>query len=132
MKHYLIVYAVTLIVLVALDLLWLGGIARDFYKNRIGDQLQFNMPPGAVFYLLYAVGIVVFVNGGSTAESWKSILLYGAFFGIIAYGTYDLTNWATLKFWTPGLAMADMAWGSFATAVAATCGWLVTRYIERM
>jgi uncharacterized membrane protein len=126
MKHTLILYACTLIVMTLLDLLWIGGIARDFYRSRIGN-LEFHPAPAVAFYLMYAAGIVVFVNGGAGAR-WPSTLLYGALFGLFAYATYDLTNLATLKGWSPLLAVVDMAWGMFVTAAGATAGLLIAGF----
>ena len=132
MKHYLLVYCATLMVMVALDMVWLGVVARDFYKNRMGDMLEFHAVPGIVFYVLYAVGIVLFVNGNSSATTmgWQTIALYGALFGFFAYSTYDLTNLATIRGWSVSLAMVDMLWGTIVTGIAACAGIIITRYFE--
>ncbi len=76
-----------------------------------------------LFYLLYAAGILVFVLPAAAGE-WQMTLLYGALFGLFTYGTYDLTNYATLKPWTLQLASADIAWGMAVTAVTSTLGML--------
>ena len=70
-------------------------------------------------------GIVIFVSGSAAASSLQSVLLYGALFGFFAYATYDLTNLATLRVWSPTLAIVDMAWGTFITAIAAAGGWYI-------
>ena len=124
MKHTLILYLATLIVMGIVDLLWLNAIASDFYKKHMGDLLEFHLVPGILFYLIYAAGILVFVSGSANA-TWQSVLLYGALFGFFAYATYDLTNLATLRGWSPTLAIVDMAWGAFITAIAATGGWYI-------
>ena len=113
----------------ALDLLWIGGVARDFYKARIGDMLELHMVPAVVFYLIYVVGLIVFVNGGENA-TWQSTLCYGALFGFFAYATYDLTNLATLRNWSLSLVIVDIVWGTIVSAVASTGGILVAQYFK--
>ena len=130
MKHYIILYLATLIIMVPLDFLWIGGIAREFYKERMGDLLEFHLLPAILFYLMYVAGIVVFVSGND-AVKWPSVMLHGAFFGFIAYATYDLTNMATLRGWSTSLAIVDIAWGTFGTALASTAGWFIAGFFER-
>ena len=124
-KHYAVLYIATFTVMMVLDIIWLKGVAQEFYKNRLGDLLDFRTAPAVLFYLMYVVGILVFVSGN--AENWQDVLLYGVFFGFLAYATYDFTNLATLKVWTVQLAAVDIAWGVFNTGVSATVGWKITR-----
>ena len=85
-----------------------------------------NLPAAAAFYVIYAAGLMFFAIQPSFATGgWSRALMLGGLFGFIAYATYDLTNLATLKNWPLGLALADMAWGSFATALAAATGYAV-------
>ena len=119
MKH-VAAYIAALLALAILDGLWLGVIAREFYKGRIGQLLleQPNWPVAALFYLVHAAGIVLFpvtLAGGS----WTTALLYGALFGFFTYAVYDLTNLATLRGWSPAVTIVDLAWGTAATALAA-------------
>jgi uncharacterized membrane protein len=123
-KHTMILYFATLAIMVMIDMVWLNVIANDFYKKHMGDLLEFHLLPGILFYLIYVAGIVIFASSSATS-TWQSVLLYGALFGFFAYATYDLTNLATLRGWSPTLAIVDMAWGTFITAVAATGGWLI-------
>ena len=125
MKNYLILYSCTLVIMIIVDMVWLNAIASDFYKKHMGDLLEFHLLPGILFYLVYVAGIVIFVSGSAAASSWQSVLLYGALFGFFAYATYDLTNLTTLRGWSPTLAIVDMAWGTFITAMAATGGWYI-------
>lgn len=124
MKHYLILYLATLAIISIVDVVWLNVIANDFYKKHMGDLLEFHLLPGILFYLIYVTGIIIFVSGGA-ASSLQSIMFYGALFGFFSYATYDFTNLATLRGWSPTLAIVDMAWGTFVTALAATGGWFV-------
>ena len=126
-KHYLILYVATLLIMTAMDILWLKGIAQAFYKNRIGELLEFRAAPAIIFYLIYGIGILVFVS--VTGSSWKDVLCYGAFFGFLAYATYDLTNMATIRNWPLSLTLVDIAWGTFNTGLSATAGWIVARQL---
>jgi uncharacterized membrane protein len=125
MNKYLAAYAGTATVMVLLDLLWLGLIAKPLYQQGIGHLMaqQPNVPVATVFYLLYAVGIVVFaVAPQSGGSGWGTTLVMGALFGFFAYATYDLTNLATLRGWPLKLSLIDMAWGTVVSAAAAAGG----------
>lgn len=130
MTRVAIAYAATAIVFCGLDFLWLGFVAKGYYQARVGALLldKPNLPVAALFYGLYIVGVLIFaVLPALDAGQWGKALLYGALFGFFAYATYDLTNLATLKGWSPGIAMLDLAWGAIATGVSATGGYAVTR-----
>lgn len=125
MTRYLATYASTLVVMVALDLLWIGVIAKPLYQQGIGHLMaeRPNIAVAVLFYVMYAVGVVLFVVApDAPASSWGRTLIMGALFGFFAYATYDLTNLATLKNWPLGLSLMDMAWGSLVTAVSAAAG----------
>ena len=131
-KQYLVAYVVAAVAFCALDFFWLGFVSRGFYRAQIGSLML--EPPrigvALLFYLLYLVGIVYFcvLPEGLTA-TWRKAALNGLMFGLIAYATYDLTNLATLKGWSATLVVVDLAWGAFATAVAAVLSALVTRAV---
>ncbi len=125
MKVLLAAYAGTLIVLVGLDLLWLGVVAKPLYQQGIGHLMaeKPNVPVALLFYLLFALGLVLFaVEPGGPTVSWGKTMVTAAMFGFFAYATYDLTNLATLKQWPIGLSMLDIAWGTCVSAVAAAGG----------
>ena len=125
MKRALVTYAGVLLVMLVLDGLWLGVVARDWYQAGIGPLMR--DPPwlgvAAVFYLLYAAGLTWFGVWPQRDGGPGPVLLQAALFGFFAYATYDLTNLATLRGWPVGLALADIAWGSALSAVAALGGW---------
>jgi uncharacterized membrane protein len=112
------------------DFLWLGFVARDFYKKEMGE-IMLDKPRFAVaalFYVLFAAGIVVLVvTPAVTAGEWHKAALFGALFGLCAYGAYDLTNLATLRHWSLVLTAVDMAWGTFLTSLAASAGFFAGR-----
>lgn len=125
-----VAYFATGIVFLAIDAVWLSTMASRFYKPQLGDLMtnQPNWPAAVLFYLLYVAGVVLFVVQPALASGrWTSALAMGALFGLVAYGTYDLTNQATLRDWPALLTVVDLAWGTVLTAVAATAGFLITR-----
>lgn len=120
MSRYFVTYVAALITMVAIDLLWLGVIAKPLYQQGIGHLMaeKPNIPAAVLFYVLYPVGIVIFaVAPDAVSASWLKTFTSAALFGLFAYATYDLTNLATLKGWPVSLAALDMAWGSLVTGV---------------
>lgn len=127
MNKYVMAYGATLVTMVAIDLLWLGVIAKPLYQQGIGHLMaeKPNLTAAVIFYLLYPVGIVLFAIAPDAANaSWLKTFATAALFGFFAYATYDLTNLATLKGWPISLAAVDMAWGSLVTGVSALAGKL--------
>lgn len=127
MKKALIAYIATLLTFLLLDGIWLGLLMAPTYRELLGS-LMLEKPlllPAAVFYCLYVIGCVVFVV--LPALSWQRAAKLGALLGLVAYGTYDLTNWATLRDWSMQVSLMDWAWGTVATAVACTVGYLVAK-----
>ncbi len=128
MNKYLATYAATALVLLVLDVLWIGGLAKSLYQEGIGHLMaeQPRLGVAALFYALYPAGLLVFVVAPrGLTDSWPVTLVRAALFGLVAYATYDLTNLATLKGWPVGLAMLDMAWGCVASCAASAAGKLV-------
>lgn len=127
---YAIAYAATAFVFFSLDYLWLGTLAKEFYARELGPLMR-EKPDFAVagiFYLFYIGGVVLFaVVPALQAQGWKTALVYGGLLGLFAYGTYDMTNLATLKGWSVKMVVVDMAWGAALTATAALAGYLAAR-----
>ena len=125
MTKYFAAYAATLVVMVALDMIWLGVVAKSFYQEGIGHLMAEKpvVSVAVVFYILYAIGLVFFaVVANEATAGYAKTALYGALFGLFAYATYDLTNLATLKNWPVGLALLDMAWGTVVSAASVVAG----------
>ena len=111
-----------------LDFLWLGFIAKNLYASELGKLLleKPNMLAAAVFYIIYIIGVVVFVvNPALTNGSQWSAIGYGALFGLIAYATYDLTNLATINGFTLKVVIIDLCWGMFITAATSGIAYFV-------
>jgi uncharacterized membrane protein len=120
MSQFWKLYALTVPVFLALDAVWLGVVARGFYRGELGGLLRADVRWGAaaLFYLLYAAGIVIFVVAPSldARGGVGRAMLVGGFLGALAYGAYDLTNLATLRGFTVRMAAVDMVWGTLLTA----------------
>lgn len=126
-------YFLTVPVLFAIDMLWLGFFAKDFYRAQIGFLLrtEFNWFAAILFYLLFIGGILFFaVAPALEVGSWQRALLYGALFGFFAYVTYDLTNLATVRDWPMLVTIVDLAWGTFLSAIVATAGYHIARFLQ--
>ncbi len=124
MTKYLASYAATVVALLAIDLVWLGVIAKPLYQAGIGHLMaaQPNLLAALLFYLLFPLGLLLFAVLPTAGIGWGRTLTTGALFGFFAYATYDLTNLATLKAWPIGLSLIDVAWGSLVSALACAAG----------
>jgi uncharacterized membrane protein len=128
-KRNVILYLATFIVMLPLDLLFLGLIAKGFFQSQVGDMLgDVRLAPAVLFYCLYIVGILIFVSASADA-TWRSTLIYGALFGFFCYATFELTSLSLLKHWTWPVVIVDIAWGTFVTATAGTLGLIITNWL---
>ena len=111
---YLSIYGLTTVIFFAIDMLWLGFVAKNFYRKHIGFLLaeNVNWTAAIVFYLLYIFGIIFFAVMPALKENnWQIALHNGALLGLLCYATYDLTNMATLKNWPFTVVWVDIIWG---------------------
>jgi uncharacterized membrane protein len=116
--------------MLALDAAWLSAMYGRLYKPGLGDMLRETpfAPPAIAFYLLYALGVTILVVAGAAASASVSrAFMLGGLLGLVAYGTYDLSNYATLRAWPLMLTITDMAWGAVVTAISATAGYYAAR-----
>ena len=123
-------YAIALPVFFAIDMAWLGLIAKNLYAKQIGGLLKENVNwiAAIIFYLIFIAGLVLFVILPAVEKgSWSQALLYGALFGFVCYATYDLTNLAVAKDWPIFITIVDLIWG----AVLATSVSTITYYIAK-
>lgn len=126
-------FILTTLVFLAIDIVWLGWMAKDLYNKMIGHLLspQVNWVAAIIFYLLFITGIFIFaILPAIEKDTWKYALLYGALFGFFTYATYELTNLATLLQWPATLVFIDIAWGVFLSASVATAGFFITRALR--
>lgn len=120
-----IAYVATLVAFTVIDLIWLGVVAKDFYRRELGPLMaeSINWVAGLAFYAIFALGIVIFavmpaLAAGGASRAW----VLGLMFGFFAYATYDLTNLATTRNFPLRMALVDMAWGAVLTGTAAAIG----------
>jgi uncharacterized membrane protein len=129
LQRYAVLYLATLVVLIPVDFLFLGLVAKGFFASQVGDMLgEIRLAPAVLFYLLYVAGILVFVSAPAGA-TWQSTLLYGALFGFFCYATFELTALSLLKHWTWPVVVVDVSWGAFVTAISSTVGLLIANQI---
>ena len=132
MAYYLKLYFATLIAFFAIDMVWLGLVARTFYRQHLGFLMapKVNWLAAILFYLLFIVGILVFVIvPGLDDDSLKTTLLRAALFGLITYATYDLTNLATVKDWPVLVTVVDLTWGVVLSVSVSCVGFLVGKWL---
>jgi uncharacterized membrane protein len=130
MLAYIVAYVASAIAFVAADATWLTLAGPRLYRPIIGPLLSGKVNGGAAvaFYLIYLAGVVFLaVAPALRSGQWRTAALNGLVLGLVAYGTYDLTNQATLRLWSTRLTLADMAWGGAVTALAAVIGFLAAR-----
>lgn len=127
---YASAYLGSALAMLVLDGLWLTFAANKIYRPHLGDMLAdgFRLGPAALFYFLYVAGIVVLAVAPGLKDGWQVALWRGLALGLIAYGTYDLTNQATLRHWSTTVTIVDMIWGTLLTGVSAVAGFFAARW----
>jgi len=131
-EMFLKLYLIALLIFFAIDFFWLGFIARKFYQEQIGFLMKTNINwlAAIIFYLLFIVGLVLFVISPSVErKSIFTAIFMGGLFGFFTYATYDLTNLATLKNWPIMVSVVDMIWGVMLSASVSTITYLVATKI---
>jgi len=132
MLQIAVAFVAALIAFGICDFAWLGFVAKDFYQAQIGSLLltKPNWTAAAIFYPLYTAGVVLFCVEPALAHgTWVRGLVLGMLLGLLAYGTYDLSNLATLKGWTTNLVVVDVIWGMVVSGIAATVGYFAARAV---
>ena len=125
----LLLYGITTSIFFAIDMVWLGVVARNLYKQKLGFILspEVNWAAAIIFYLIYIGGILFFaVLPASKEMSWQTALLNGALLGGMCYATYDLTNMATIAKWPLEIVIIDIVWGMVLTGSVATLSYFAS------
>lgn len=126
-------FTIALPVFFAIDMVWLGLVAKDFYRGQIGTLMKsdVNWTAAIIFYLIFIAGLVVFVISPAVEKgSWTHALLFGALFGLVCYATYDLTNLAVAKDWPLLVTIVDLAWGAVLAASVSTITYFIASKIS--
>jgi uncharacterized membrane protein len=132
MMKLVYLYLLTLPVFFGIDMLWIGVLAKGFYRNNLGHLLRpdINWTAALIFYLLYIVGILIFATlPALEKQSLHQAVVLGALFGLFAYATYDLSNLATLKDWPVKIVFVDILWGMVLTASVAAASFFIGKWI---
>lgn len=127
-KMFIKLFLIALTVFFAIDMVWLVLVAKKFYQEQIGFLMKpdINWFAAIIFYLLFIAGLVTFVISPAIEKhSWVHALLFGAFFGLITYATYDLTNLATLKNWPILVTIVDLIWGTVLSASISVITYII-------
>ncbi|MCG3164734.1 MAG: hypothetical protein POELPBGB_00493 [Bacteroidia bacterium] len=125
---YFILFGITTIVFFSIDILWLGVIAKNFYREKLGFILsnEVNWAAAIVFYLIYIAGILYLAVVPALLEAeWEKALLNGAILGFLCYATYDLTNMATIARWPLQIVIIDIVWGTVLTGSVSVLSYLL-------
>ena len=131
-SFYLKLYALTVPVFFVIDILWLGVVAKGFYRKKLNFILSpdVNWVAAIVFYLIYIAGIIFFaVRPAVIAASWRQAAVLGALFGFFTYATYDLTNMATIKNWPLTIVVVDILWGVCLCTVVSCLSFLISKWL---
>ena len=123
-------YLVALTTFLVVDMIWLGVIAKNLYSKYLGDIMtdKVNWLAAIIFYLLFIVGLVIFViNPGLESKSLIKTIGLAALFGLITYTTYDLTNLATIRNWPLLITIIDLVWGMTLSTIVATITFLLLK-----
>lgn len=132
MSTYIVPYVLVLIVFGILDAIWLSTMGARLYKPVLGELLadKVRIAPAIIFYLMYPLGLVIFaLVPALRTGSLQYAVVYAALFGLFAYATYDLTNFATMKIWTTQITVIDLAWGTFASGLSAAVAYVASRAV---
>ena len=133
MIFYVKLYALTVPIFFAVDMIWLGLVAKKFYRNHLGFILgpEVNWAAAFCFYMLYIAGILIFaVVPALEKESLSKALLWGGLYGFFTYATYDLTNMATIKDWPLKVVLVDILWGVFLCSMVASSSFLIGKWLS--
>ena len=135
MKSFISFWVVSLPIMILLDMVWFSISLERLYKPYIGHVMtgNFNYLVAAVFYLLYSAGLsyLILLPGLESNQTLLKIVINGFFFGLVAYGAYDLTNQATVKDWPVIVTIVDMLWGALVTAVVSAISYKVILFISK-
>lgn len=128
--NFIKLYLISLPVFIVIDLLWVGVVAVNFYKEQIGHLMapEIRWEAALVFYFIYLFGLVFFaVLPAIRKSSLTQAVVYGALFGFVCYSTYDLTNFATLINWPFKVVYCDIIWGAFASGTVSIITYLIVK-----
>jgi len=113
-------FFIALLFFFIIDVFWIYFIATPMYKQEVAALMELKIPPALIFYVIFLLGLIFFVINPNQDNSLFNVFLIGAFFGLVTYGTYDLTVYASMNIFSLKLVVADILWGMFLSGVVAT------------
>ena len=113
-------FFIALLFFFIIDVFWIYFVATPMYKQEISSLMELKVPPAILFYVIFLLGLIFFVVNPNQDSTLLNVFLIGAFFGLVTYGTYDLTVYASMNIFSLKLVVADILWGMFLSGVVAT------------
>ena len=121
-------FFITLLFFFIIDVFWIYFVATPMYKQEVGSLMELKVPPALIFYVVFLLGLIFFVINPNQSNTLFNVFLIGAFFGLVTYGTYDLTVYASMNIFSLKLVIADILWGMFLSgSVAALTVFTINR-----
>ena len=113
-------FFIALIFFFIIDVFWIYFVATPMYKQEVSSLMELKIPPALLFYVIFLLGLIFFVVNPNQDHTLLNVFLIGAFFGLVTYGTYDLTVYASMNIFSLKLVVADILWGMFLSGAVAT------------
>jgi uncharacterized membrane protein len=113
-------FFIALLFFFIIDVSWIYFVATPMYKQEIASLMELKVPPALLFYVIFLLGLIFFVVNPNQNNTLVNVFLIGAFFGLVTYGTYDLTVYASMNIFSLKLVVADILWGMFLSGAVAT------------
>ncbi|MEC7596381.1 MAG: DUF2177 family protein [Pseudomonadota bacterium] len=113
-------FFIALLFFFIIDVFWIYFVATPMYKQEVASLMELKIPPALIFYVIFLLGLIFFVINPNQDNSLFNVFLIGAFFGLVTYGTYDLTIYASMNIFSLKLVIADILWGMFLSGSVAT------------
>ena len=113
-------FFIALIFFFIIDVFWIYFVATPMYKQEVSSLMELKIPPALLFYVIFLLGLIFFVVNPNQENTLLNVFLIGAFFGLVTYGTYDLTVYASMNIFSLKLVVADILWGMFLSGAVAT------------
>jgi uncharacterized membrane protein len=112
-------FFIALLFFFIIDVFWIYFVATPMYKQEVGSLMELKVPPALIFYIIFLLGLIFFVINPNQSNTLLNVFLIGAFFGLVTYGTYDLTVYASMNIFSLKLVIADILWGMFLSGAVA-------------
>ena len=113
-------FFIALLFFFIIDVFWIYFVATPMYKQEIPSLMELKVAPALLFYAIFLMGLIFFVVNPNQDNTLLNVFLIGAFYGLVTYGTYDLTVYASMNIFSLKLVVADIVWGMILSGAVAT------------